>query len=285
MRTSPPLVLLAHGTANPAGQEVVYAVGRATAARLPDVDVTVGFVDVCGPSASEVLAAHPGAVVVPYLLTSGYHVRHDIPEAIRDADNGAIATKALGVRPEVVDALLDRLRDEIDAVDDVGDAVDALMLTAAGSSDARARQEVLCTGAVLAACSGLPVRVGFMTGPGPAARDVLDDLHAHGAQHVAAVSYLLAPGFFHSRAAGLGAAMTTAPLGVHPRLVDAVVDRYRSGISGASTVAVCRGPSNDTRQRPQPTFGPWWQGVATAHGYVVRAPVTGGEVPGALRHR
>ncbi len=231
-------MLLAHGTANPKGQDVVYAVGRAVAARLPEVDVSVGFVDVCGPSASEVLAAHPGAVVVPYLLTSGYHVRHDIPEAIRDADNGATATKALGVAPEVVDALLDRLRDEIDGVDGTeGDkrSVDALMLTAAGSSDARARQEVLCTGAVLAACSGMPVRVGFMTGPGPAAREVLDDLHAHGAQHVAAVSYLLAPGFFHSRAAGLGAAMTTAPLGVHPRLVDAVVHRYHSGISVAST--------------------------------------------------
>ncbi|MGC1207450.1 MAG: CbiX/SirB N-terminal domain-containing protein, partial [Ornithinimicrobium sp.] len=229
MTASRPLVLLAHGTANLAGQDVVYAVGRETAARLPGVDVSVGFVDVCGPSAEEVLLAHPGAVVVPYLLTSGYHVRHDIPEAIRSADNGAVATKALGVTPEVVDALLDRLREEVDgggAPEGEPRSVDALMLTAAGSSDAQARQEVLCTGAVLAACSGLPVRVGFMTGPGPGAAEVLDDLHAHGWQHVATVSYLLAPGFFHSRATGLGAAMTTAPLGVHPRLVEAVADRY-----------------------------------------------------------
>lgn len=228
-----PLALLAHGTANTDGQEVVYAVGRATAARLPEVEVVVGFVDVCGPSADEVLSAHPGAVVVPYLLTSGYHVRSDIPHAIRSADNGAVATKALGVAPEVVDVLVHRLREEIDAAGEAGTAPDALLLTAAGSSDARARQEVLCTGAVLAASSGVPVQVGFMTGPGPGAREALDELRARGAERVAAVSYLLAPGFFHSRALKLGAALTTAPLGVHPRLVDAVVDRYRNQAAAA----------------------------------------------------
>ncbi|MGB3857645.1 MAG: CbiX/SirB N-terminal domain-containing protein, partial [Ornithinimicrobium sp.] len=90
-----------------------------------------------------------------------------------------------------------------------------------------------CTGAVLAACSGMPVRVGFMTGPGPSARDVLEDLRAQGAERVAAVSYLLAPGFFHSRAAGLGAQLTTEPLGVHPRMVDAVVSRYLAQMSAA----------------------------------------------------
>ncbi|MGB3594052.1 MAG: CbiX/SirB N-terminal domain-containing protein, partial [Ornithinimicrobium sp.] len=235
----------------PAGQEVVYAVGRAAAERLPDVDVVVGFVDVCGPRAQDVLTEHPEAVVVPYLLTSGYHVRFDIPEAIRGADNGAVATRALGVTPEVIDVLLDRLHERLvadrgvsgpadvaDAAgaadgDDPKGALDAVLLTAAGSSDARARQEVLCTGAVLAACSGMPVRVGFMTGPGPSARDVLEDLRAQGAERVAAVSYLLAPGFFHSRAAGLGAQLTTEPLGVHPRMVDAVVSRYLAQMSAA----------------------------------------------------
>lgn len=219
-------MLLAHGTANPVGQQVVYAVAQATATRLPDVDVAVGFVDVCGPSADEVLGDHPGAVVVPYLLTSGYHVRSDIPDAIERASNGALASPALGVTPEVVDVVLDRLRESLSDQDLA--SPDALVLAAAGSSDDRARQEVLCMGAVIAACAGLPVRVGFMSGPGPSARDAVSDVGAEGATAVVALSYLLAPGHFHSRAQGLGARVTTGPLGVHPRLVDAVVNRYFS---------------------------------------------------------
>lgn len=262
--TARPLVLLAHGTASAVGREVVYAVGRAVAQRLPQVSTNVGFVDVCEPSADQVLGAYPDAVVVPYLLTSGFHVRSDIPDVVERQGGRASVTKALGVTPEVIDVLAARLRESMDsdahghedfgvdaeasgvergAVAESSEAVrtvDAVLLTAAGSSDARARQEVLCTGAVLAVSSGLPVRVGFLSGPGPSAREVLTDLHACGAHRVAVASYLLAPGFFHSRAIGLGASLTTAPLGVHPRMVDAVVDRYlreASAVYPASAVS------------------------------------------------
>ena len=221
-----PLVMLAHGTANPHGREVVYAVGRAVAQRLPGVVTTVGFVDVCEPSADEVLAAYPDAVVVPYLLTSGFHVRSDIPAAIARAGGGASATAALGVTPEVVDVLLDRLNEQL--ASHQGAQINSGMLAAAGSSDARARQEVLCTAAVLAACWGKPVRAGFMTGPGPRAAEVLADLQGldHG-RGVAVLSYLLATGHFHSKATGLGGDVVSEPLGVHDRLVDAVVARYQ----------------------------------------------------------
>ncbi len=229
-----PLVMLAHGTANPQGREVVYAVGRAVAQRLPDVVTTVGFVDVCEPSADEVLATHPDAVVVPYLLTSGFHVRSDIPAAMARAGGGASATKALGVTPEVVDVLLDRLNEKLESNE--GAQIDSGMLAAAGSSDARARQEVLCTAAVLAACWGKPVRAGFMTGPGPRAAEVLDDMQGtENGSGVAVLSYLLATGHFHSKAKGLDADVVTEPLGVHERLVDAVVGRYRSAAAVSTT--------------------------------------------------
>lgn len=234
--THRPLVMLAHGTANPDGREVVYAVGRAVAQRLPDVVTTVGFVDVCEPSADQVLAAHPDAVVVPYLLTSGFHVRSDIPAAMARAGGGASATKALGVTPEVVDVLLDRLNEKLESGE--GAQIGSGMLAAAGSSDARARQEVLCTAAVLAACWGKPVQAGFMTGTGPRAADVLSDLQASNEGEVAVLSYLLATGHFHTKAMALGADVVTEPLGVHDRLVDAVVQRYRSAASAPLAVGV-----------------------------------------------
>lgn len=215
-----PLVLLAHGTRSSAGVAVVRDVAAAVGREIGQ-DVPVGFVDVCGPTADEVLQGVAAPVVVPYFLTSGFHVRVDVPEAVGRADR-AVATAALGRSPEVVTALTQRLQEALD-----GSTVDALLLGGAGSSDARARQEVHCLAALLSAATGVRARAGFLSGPGPSAVQTLDDLRAAGADRVAAVSLLLAPGEFHRRLAAVGADVTTAPLAVHPALVDLVVRRYR----------------------------------------------------------
>lgn len=216
-----PLVLLAHGTRSSAGVAVVRDVATAVGREIGQ-DVPVGFVDVCGPTADEVLQGVAAPVVVPYFLTSGFHVRVDVPEAVGRADR-AVATAALGRSPEVVTALTQRLQEALD-----GSTVDALLLGGAGSSDARARQEVHCLAALLSAATGVRARAGFLSGPGPSAVQTLDDLRAAGADRVAAVSLLLAPGEFHRRLAAVGADVTTAPLAVHPALVDLVVRRYRA---------------------------------------------------------
>ena len=216
-----PLVLLAHGTRSGAGVAVVHEVAAAVG-RVIGQDVPVGFVDVCGPSADEVLAGVAAPVVVPYFLTSGFHVRIDVPAALARADRATV-TAALGRSPEVVTALTQRLEEALD-----GSAVDALLLGAAGSSDVRARQEVHCLAALLSAATGLRARAGFLSGPGPSVGETLADLRAAGAGRVAAVALLLAPGEFHRRLTAAGADLTTAPLAVHPALVDLVVRRYRS---------------------------------------------------------
>ncbi|HKJ10847.1 MAG TPA: CbiX/SirB N-terminal domain-containing protein [Ornithinimicrobium sp.] len=231
MSTPRPLVLLAHGTANPAGRETVYAVSRLVARRLPKVDLTVGFVDVCSPGPEVVLPPHPDAVVVPYLLTSGYHVHHDIPEAIARYAPDAVQTPALGLAGQVIDVAARRHRESLPPA---RAQVDAAVLTGAGSSDPRARQEVLCSASVLAACLALPVRAGFLSGPGPRGAEVVQDLRREGAACVAAISFLLAPGFFHGKAKQIGADVVSAPLGVHAGLADLVVARYRRGCVGPS---------------------------------------------------
>lgn len=216
-----PLVMLAHGTRSAAGVAVVRDVAARVGDALGGVDVQVGFVDVCGPTAAEVLAGVSGAVVVPYFLTSGYHVRYDVPQAVAGA-SGAVSTAALGKSPEVVDALVQRLAE---AVGD-GPEVDAILLGGAGSSDARARQEVHCLAALLAAATGVRAAAGFISGPGPTTYEILELLRRDGAQCVAAVSLLLAPGVFHDKLSAVGAEVTTAPLGPHPALIDLVVRRY-----------------------------------------------------------
>lgn len=84
------LVIAAHGTRDPAGELVAHALTQRVAALLPDVDVSVGFVELSQPSIPEALIAalsrhprdEPRAIVVPLMLGTGTHVRQDIPEFI-----------------------------------------------------------------------------------------------------------------------------------------------------------------------------------------------------------
>ena len=74
------LVAVSHGTADPAGQARVQALVDAVAARIT-VPVSLAHVDVQQPEIGAVLAslAEPAdAVVVPLLLTAGYHVHVDL---------------------------------------------------------------------------------------------------------------------------------------------------------------------------------------------------------------
>jgi sirohydrochlorin ferrochelatase len=74
-------ILVAHGTRKAHGVAMVGALAERVSAALGR-DVRTAFVDVLGPTPSEVLAGlndHAPAVLVPAFLSSGYHVRHDLP--------------------------------------------------------------------------------------------------------------------------------------------------------------------------------------------------------------
>jgi sirohydrochlorin ferrochelatase len=61
--------------------------------------------------------------------------------------------------------------------------------------------------------------------------DVVSRLRAAGRRRIFIASYLLAPGLFHDLLADIGATAVAAPLGVHPGVVDLVVDRFSRGTS------------------------------------------------------
>ena len=86
------LVIAAHGTRDPAGQLVAHALTARVAALLPNVDVSVGFIELTQPSVPEALTAALSrcpaddrrVVVVPLMLGTGTHVRRDIPDFIEE---------------------------------------------------------------------------------------------------------------------------------------------------------------------------------------------------------
>lgn len=209
-----PVVLAAHGTADPKDLLTLGAVRDAVQDRL-GVVVALGFVDVATPTLAEVLAAAPGALVVPLFVTGGYHVEVDLPAAAPTRAS-VIVTDHLGAGAALAPALLARARE-------AHPAPQTVVLLAAGSSRATARAEIDDLAAQLARLAGVPVTVGFLTGPGPTASDALAQVQ-HAADAVA-VPALLAPGLFATRAAQLAqlhGIRVARVLGAEPTVVDVI---------------------------------------------------------------
>jgi sirohydrochlorin ferrochelatase len=223
-----PLVLVAHGSRDEAAHVCVGVIADAVRAALPDVTVRVGYVDVRAPTVADAVAdlrgaGHDGAVVVPAFLAAGYHVRTDLPAQLAacGADPARFpVTPSLGPDPLLARAACRRLAE---AGWRYGDAV---VLAAAGSSDAAALAEVRAAGRMLAAEVGRRVRLGFVATAVPRVDGVVAALRAAGERRIAVASWLLAPGLFHARLAEVGADVVAAPLGAHPDVVAAIVARY-----------------------------------------------------------
>ncbi|MFB7892099.1 sirohydrochlorin chelatase [Microbacterium sp. NPDC056044] len=222
----PALLAISHGTSSPTGQAAVAALVDAVARRLPGVMVRLGHVDVQQPDVAASLDAIPEGtpvVIVPLLLSAGYHVRVDLIQQSAGRDDVVIAP-ALGPDPRLVDALLARLEPLGLSPDD------ALVLAVAGSSDDRANEDCREIGRMLGARLDRDVTVGFLAAADPRVDVAVADAAAR-AGRVVVVDYLLAPGYFHDLAVRLAAGAPVAPplLGDDEppaALVDIVVDRY-----------------------------------------------------------
>lgn len=222
---TPVLVACAHGTRSAQGRAVVRSVVDDLRALRSGLVVAEAFVDVQEPAVGDVVAAladgpgpGPLAVVTPLLLSTGFHVRHDIGAAV--AGRPAAAATPLGPDPRLVTILLERLHEAGAAP---GDAV---VLAAAGSSDPEAATAVAEVAAGLRAAWSGPVTTGFGAAAAPGVADAVAAARTDGATRVVVASYLLAPGHFHGALAAAGADVVTAPLGPHPLLARIALDRY-----------------------------------------------------------
>ena len=235
----PALVGISHGTSSPEGRLAVRrlhdAVAAALAQRPPDAtpSVRLGHVDVEQPDVPATLASlDPGepAVVVPLLLSAGYHVHVDLTEAVDAAtDRPVVLAGALGPDDRLATVLLRRLAEAGLRGDD------RVVLAVAGSSDARAVVDCRDMARRLGAASGREVTVGFLSAAEPALPDAVAVAAARGSAgggaRVVLANFLLAPGYFDDLARRAGADVTARPLLVADEpapaeLVEIVLDRY-----------------------------------------------------------
>jgi sirohydrochlorin ferrochelatase len=212
----------------------------AAVASTLDETVRVAFVDVLSPAPDEVLRTMRDGptVLVPALLSSGHHVRRDVPRYIAASGHRAVrVTRALGPSSELARAMLDRL---LEAGWRPGDQV---ILAAAGTRNPHAQREVGAAAAMLSALVGSRVFIGFAApcrdgSSYPSVPDAVTRARRTGASRVAVASYLLADGLFQGRLREAGADVVAAPLGSHPAVVRlACLRRRHAGVLAAARAA------------------------------------------------
>jgi sirohydrochlorin ferrochelatase len=228
------LVLVAHGTRRPGGVALIGNLAAQVSA-LVDATVQVAFVDVLGPTPSEVLSScaalsRTPAIVVPAFLSRGYHVRTDLPAHVAASGHPhARVTPALGPSWEITRILGDQL------VKSGWRQGDSVILAAAGTSDRRAQADLHTAAALLSSLTGSQVDLAFAATGDPDPRTAVANARRRGANHVVVASYLLADGLFQERLHGSSADSVTQPLGTHPELARLIANRFRSALPRRST--------------------------------------------------
>jgi sirohydrochlorin ferrochelatase len=219
--SNPTLLAVAHGSRHSAAQETIGVLAGQISRLAPPLRVRVAFVQHAEPRLPAALAAAgPNTVVVPLLLSTGYHLTTDLAGAATAI--GARLADPLGPDPLLVTALAGRLAEA-----GVPDGT-PVVLAAAGSSDPAAAADAAVQARLLGERLNAPVSVGFASAARPRVDEAVADLRARTGQSVAVASYLLAPGHFHDQLHRAGADWVTAPLGGHPALAGVVIDRYRT---------------------------------------------------------
>ncbi len=225
-----PVILTAHGSADPRSAAVSHAIAEQVRLLRPGIDVRVAFCENSTPNLRDVLAELRGpAVVAPLLLASAYHARVDIPSIVEESEAGrrgdVLQTDTLGEDLRLVAVLRRRLA-EIGVGPHHRDT--GVVITAVGSSHAKANAGTASLGPALArdtAWAG--VRVAFATTQ-PSVSAAIDELRHAGAARIALAPWFIAPGRITDRVAAVAAAadvLLAEPLGAHPLLAATVLDR------------------------------------------------------------
>lgn len=253
------LIACAHGTRFEEGRIVVRELLDVLRSTAPaGVEVHEAYVDVHGPSVTDVVAAArertDDIVIVPLLLSTGYHTEVDLVEAA----GGLPVAPALGPHPVLAEILVDRVRATGAAE---GDTV---VLAAAGSTRPGAVVDVERMAELMtdAGITG-PVVTAYAAASEPRIPDAVHTARAEGRRTVAA-SYVLAPGHFSRVIEKAEADLTSAPIGADPRLATVVWERW----------AAARGAAGDpgTAEVAEPvgaSGGAGDQGPSTGSGFSV----------------
>jgi sirohydrochlorin cobaltochelatase len=249
----PDLLLIGHGSRDPAAAGEFAAVRDLVAARLPGRRVGGGFLELADPPIDRavdhlVAAGATDVVAVPYVLFGAGHLKDDGPAVLGRARRRHPGVRFrlardLGTHPAVLAVAEDRARRAIAALPADGGTAPTVVLVGRGSTDPDACAEFVKLARLLGDGRGLgPVEPAFVAMTTPSVEDALDRAHRLGADRLAVVPLFLFSGVLVDRIGeraqawaadrpGVVVAMAP-PLGADERMADLVVERFAEGHHG-----------------------------------------------------
>lgn len=233
-RPGPPaLVVVGHGSRDPRALSTVRALLDRVRELRPGLPVHLGHIELNAPLLTDTLAHLDAtdtadAVLVPLLLSRGYHVKRDIPETAAAARVRTRVAAPLGPHPLLVDALHARLVEAgwRDPETEDERRTSAVVLAAAGSRDPDSAVDTGRTARLLSARLGVPVVPAYATTSAPTVPKAIQALTARGRHRIAVASYFTAPGRFATESAQAAPWLASAPLGTHEAMARLVLHRY-----------------------------------------------------------
>jgi sirohydrochlorin ferrochelatase len=219
------LIMVAHGTRRPTGVTMIGDIAEQVSELLRHT-VQTAFVDVLGPTPSEVLSnaavTHPSAIVVPAFLSRGFHVRTDLPAQVSASGHPDVTvTPSLGPSPHIVRIVAAQMAKS------GWRPGDSVILAAAGTSDPAACHDLRTTARSLSELTGSPVRLAFAATGRPSVPTAVANARNGSRSRVVVASYLLADGLFQDRLQNCGADLVSDPLGNHPGLARLIANRFQ----------------------------------------------------------
>lgn len=235
--TAPTLVLVADGGSDPRVAAVSHAIRDQLLSIRPELDVQAAFLDhapLTGLQAVNSLVKRgvSEVVLVPLLLSDVFSAVA-VPALVAQVSAahpnlGVIASRPVGPEASLLSVIDRRLRDALRArrVSEL----DALVFSAAGSTDVRSNAMVARRARQWSTHHRLPCVTAFATGSGPSTAEAVRTLRGQGRRHIAVGSWFLAPGALYKRQAELaldaGAVAVSDPLGAGPEIAQAALARY-----------------------------------------------------------
>ncbi len=259
--TKPDLLLIGHGSRNPAATAEFDRLVQQLTAAAPDLRVDAGFLELADPpidAAVDRLVANGATdvVAVPYVLFGAGHLKDDGPAVLarsraRHPGVRFRLARDVGLHPAVLDVAEDRARTALKRLPDTASHdtgnpdtdKTVVVLVSRGSTDPDACADFVKFARLLEDGRGLGrVEAAFVAMTRPGVEDALERARLLGAEAIAVVPLLLFDGVLVDRigeratawAAGRPelAVSVAAHLGPDTRLVDVVLERHREAHEG-----------------------------------------------------
>jgi len=243
----PALLLIAHGTRDPAGPREMAQLVEHLRQRLPGPVAAAWLEDFADPdpvaAAGDMVAAGATSMVtLPFLLLGAGHAKTDVPGHVHQIRKRYPQTtvahgRVLGLHHR----LLALASDRVGAVSDDREH-EALVVTGPGSSDPDANGDLAKAGRMLAEQTGHRwVEIAYAGVTWPRADEIFARLQRAGARRIIRFSWSLLAGVLERRVDRWAADATdrygieirdAGRFGPVPAVAAAVVDRYREALAG-----------------------------------------------------